>query len=1383
MLHTTWLKLILILTSISLLSACGGGGSDSSNNTSSPPSNVAPKADAGADRTADELTQVTLIGSGNDSDGSVSGYLWEQTSGTAVTLTNDDSANTSYLAPDVSADETLTFKLTVTDNDGASANDSVNILIVHNAPPIINIGDDQAIKELETITLSASVSDDSGDISTYLWQQLTGPEFELHSSNSATLVATAPLIAQEETATFRLTVTDNKGAQSLDEVKLTVTLDETGFIAFTPNLIIPDRVSSVRRDELLVKSFASSSNQVFKTKEPTLISVLDDSGTVFLGLANETGSLLNESGSNVNLGIESTAVTLVAVAAGYPISAIEPLTVDAIQASQQYQTLLNQLTTLLDIDNNFLDRLFDYPNIVTLIKQISAELPSPTDSSKLAMQQAMKQKERMRVQANDVTASTFKDDFYCSAFKWPCSDWQSHQPWHWYGQAKGAETLYPDNPIDTAKALAVGIFNPSIAAKMIAFDRYAEILSDASKPPFIARSAQDNNVHALANPSFANYAMEAYQDGEYKGWYYTPRNSTLIQKLLNSGAAQRRFTTTDSDLLNPNIDRVKFERYRFGWNGSDKGILPNRVALVSFMNTIGATFSAINIISDASEVIKFIHKLPLNDDETINNVVACSLTLTASMDFYYDNNVASVNDKLWSYVTNNAKTLFETLSSSDDCKQLATKGGKKFATILTKQSIKAAVDSATLATPVGWAKLAFDGVNDAIPVFTSYLAPEAAGVEYYLDWDVSGDHAFISNISSTKLPNADFTYQQQEGTTLLLDASNSSSDGSTNLTYQWHVDGAPLTETTSLVSYDFGHVGTHQVILQVTDDLGNTDNFTTSVTVRSGYPPEVNALTCYPTGNGKEVQMSVSINDQDDNISEIRWFDHPLSQIPIKSTAAGEPNSKVILNSAHDSAYGKVEVIDVEGNKESKICHVKYDLIADRYYDVGDGTVIDVTSDLQWMRCSYGQTWSNGTCLGRSSVRTWSSTKIAAESFTHNNNNDWRLPTQEELKSLTYCSTGNPAYWAEDNVCSNTSASPTIHPEAFPHVFHTNNFYYWSKTSANSILTSTLGTFIDFANGAKIKSQTDIAQTFSRFVRHPLTKSYQPLLIQKFHDGDIYSNDPNLDCPMISWGSDGYYACVAQVETGKAISLRASNNFNYWQIDCQGSSLNCNLTMDTSRHIQAIFKRPTAPLEKHQLNLTITGIGNVSSSPSGIDCSSDCSASFDAGPSVTLTATPNSGYVFAGWSGACSGSRATCSVSMNQSQSVTALFIDGEVRGKTLDVCDVWSASQSGGYGTTVEHWDISTIPSNATFDIKFDAYDVPDKFIVEYTNTTRLDTGWRGDSSYNSDPLYSGQVISPGNNQSDNVFTRSSADAFKVTVFGPDKDTSWDYQIRCRIN
>lgn len=91
-----------------------------------------------------------------------------------------------------------------------------------------------------------------------------------------------------------------------------------------------------------------------------------------------------------------------------------------------------------------------------------------------------------------------------------------------------------------------------------------------------------------------------------------------------------------------------------------------------------------------------------------------------------------------------------------------------------------------------------------------------------------------------------------------------------------------------------------------------------------------------------------------------------------------------------------------------------------------------------------------------------------------------------------------------------------------------------------------------------------------------------------------------------------------------------------------------------------------------------SGGGSVLSVPGGIDCGKTCSASFDAGTRVTLTARPDSGFAFVAWSGACAGSASTCVVTLSSGQSVGASFID--VAAPTLQIT---SPTGTGTYSTS----------------------------------------------------------------------------------------------------
>jgi len=148
--------------------------------------------------------------------------------------------------------------------------------------------------------------------------------------------------------------------------------------------------------------------------------------------------------------------------------------------------------------------------------------------------------------------------------------------------------------------------------------------------------------------------------------------------------------------------------------------------------------------------------------------------------------------------------------------------------------------------------------------------------------------------------------------------------------------------------------------------------------------------------------------------------------------------------------------------------------------------------------------------------------------------------------------------------------------------------------------------------------------------------------------GTVTSNPSGITC-----GAD----CSETYNFGTSVTLTATSatgsTFTGWSGGgCSGTGT-CTVTMDASKSVTATFDIQTFTLT---LTKSGSGSGTVTSSPTGVDCGSTCSKSFSVGTSVTLTATPSSGSVFAGWSGgSCSGT-GTCTVTMNADTSVTATF-------------------------------------------------------------------------------------------------------------------------------
>jgi predicted RNA-binding protein with TRAM domain len=183
--------------------------------------NLPPTADAGPDQTVDEGDTVTLDGSNStDPDDGIASYLWTQTTGPPVTLSNTTAVQPTFTAPDVGpSGESLIFQLTVTDSGGLQATDSCIVTVSWvNLPPAANAGPDQTVDEGAAVTLDGSNSTDPDDgIASYSWSQTGGSPVTLSSTTVFRPTFTAPDVGPSgESLTFQLTVTDGGGLQSTD---------------------------------------------------------------------------------------------------------------------------------------------------------------------------------------------------------------------------------------------------------------------------------------------------------------------------------------------------------------------------------------------------------------------------------------------------------------------------------------------------------------------------------------------------------------------------------------------------------------------------------------------------------------------------------------------------------------------------------------------------------------------------------------------------------------------------------------------------------------------------------------------------------------------------------------------------------------------------------------------------------------------------------------------------------------------------------------------------------------------------------------------------------------------------------------------------------------
>jgi choice-of-anchor B domain-containing protein len=99
-------------------------------------SNQAPLANAGNDSQVNTSQQVLLSGTAEDPEQGALAYLWQQVSGVPVTLSNANSAQASFTAPNTAG--TLAFSLTATDDFAITAVDNVSVSVVASANTPLN---------------------------------------------------------------------------------------------------------------------------------------------------------------------------------------------------------------------------------------------------------------------------------------------------------------------------------------------------------------------------------------------------------------------------------------------------------------------------------------------------------------------------------------------------------------------------------------------------------------------------------------------------------------------------------------------------------------------------------------------------------------------------------------------------------------------------------------------------------------------------------------------------------------------------------------------------------------------------------------------------------------------------------------------------------------------------------------------------------------------------------------------------------------------------------------------------------------------------------------------------------------------------------------------
>lgn len=205
---------------------------------------------------------------------------------------------------------------------------------------------------------------------------------------------------------------------------------------------------------------------------------------------------------------------------------------------------------------------------------------------------------------------------------------------------------------------------------------------------------------------------------------------------------------------------------------------------------------------------------------------------------------------------------------------------------------------------------------------------------------------------------------------------------------------------------------------------------------------------------------------------------------------------------------------------------------------------------------------------------------------------------------------------------------------------------------------SPLSMFVGWSGGCSGAASTCVLTVDADVsVGAEFTKVPFPLTVERggTGSGTVTSDPGGIDCGSV---------CQASYSANTRVRLTARPGphatFAGWSGACGGTANTCEVTMDARKSVRADFEPEQVPLIVAVTGMR-TGNGSITTGDGRIDCGNKCSASFDFGSQVKLTAAPDGISQFSGWEGACAGQRSsTCMIQLDEARSVRALFSPAE---------------------------------------------------------------------------------------------------------------------------
>lgn len=222
----------LCLVSILALNGCGGGSLDS--DTDQPNSPIL--LSAGPDQSVNEGVTVSLNGEAQGQTEAIT-YTWSSVPDIAIIQDSTAAAAATFVAPETTETLNYSFTLVATDGNGNQATDSVAVTVL----PVNELPTARIVVSEPTLNQDASFpagiqvvldGSSSGDvdsqanldpIAAYRWQQTAGENvLNNFSLDGTTLAFTTPILNDNSSLTFSLTVTDQEQGESTTDITLSI---------------------------------------------------------------------------------------------------------------------------------------------------------------------------------------------------------------------------------------------------------------------------------------------------------------------------------------------------------------------------------------------------------------------------------------------------------------------------------------------------------------------------------------------------------------------------------------------------------------------------------------------------------------------------------------------------------------------------------------------------------------------------------------------------------------------------------------------------------------------------------------------------------------------------------------------------------------------------------------------------------------------------------------------------------------------------------------------------------------------------------------------------------------------------------------------------------